>query len=193
MRPYRNDVMSIDEYFQIRENSEALLEYIDGTVYMSPSPSTKHQRISSRLQIKFGNFLEGGSCELFSAPYDIELKNENMEGSKIIIPDISIICDKGGFTDARYVGVPSLIVEILSPSNQSHDLITKLNLYMNYGVKEYWVVNPMLNAITVYALDDENMYEQYDMQINKGHVVSKLFAGFQVDLASIGLSDGSRK
>lgn len=83
MRPYRNDSISIDEYFQIRENSEALLEYIDGTVYMLPSPSTKHQRISSKLQIKFGNFLEGKSCELFPAPYDIELKKENMEGSKL--------------------------------------------------------------------------------------------------------------
>src|SRR5699024_6459174 len=122
--------------------------------------STKHQRISSKLQIKFGNLLEGKPCEVFPAPtLDIKLKNKNMEGTKIVIPDIDIICDKSGFTDARFVGVPDLLVEILSPSNKSHDLVTNLNLYMNYGVKEYWVVNPMLNAITVYALNDENMNE----------------------------------
>lgn len=125
MNQYRTDPMSVDEYFQIRENSDALLEYIDGFVYMSPSPSTKHQRISRKLENKFGNFIEGKPCELFHAPYDIELKDEKVKGTKIVIPDISIICDKSGFTDARYVGVPSLIVEILSPSNQSHDLITK--------------------------------------------------------------------
>jgi len=179
---YRNDSISINEYFQIREKSDALMEYIDGFVYMSPSPSTKHQRISSRLQIKFGNFLEGKSCEVFAAPYDIELIDEAIEGTKIVIPDISIICDKSGFTDARYVGVPDLIVEILSPSNQSHDLITKLNLYMNYGVTEYWIVNPMLNAVTVYALSDEKMYEQYDMKTDIGEITSKLFDGFHVDL-----------
>nr|WP_319418006.1 Uma2 family endonuclease [Virgibacillus necropolis] len=100
MNHYRNDSISIDEYFQIRENSDALLEYIDGTVYMSPSPSTKHQRISSKLQIKFGNFLDGKSCEVLPAPYDIELKDEMIEGTKIVIPDISIICDESGFTDA---------------------------------------------------------------------------------------------
>jgi Uma2 family endonuclease len=185
MNQYRTDPMSVDEYFQIRENSDALLEYIDGFVYMSPSPSTKHQRISRKLENKFGNFIEGKSCELFHAPYDIELKDEKVNGTKIVIPDISIICDKSGFTDARYVGVPSLIVEILSPSNQSHDLITKLNLYMNYGVKEYWIVNPMLNAVTVYALNDGNMYEQHDMQKSKGEATSRLFEGFRVDIEDV--------
>ncbi|MCT2536729.1 Uma2 family endonuclease [Aquibacillus koreensis] len=185
MNQYRTDSMTIDEYFQIREKSDTLLEYIDGFVYMSPSPSTKHQRISRKLENKFGSYIEGKSCELFHAPYDIELKNEKVKDSKIVIPDISIICDESGFTDARYVGVPSLIVEVLSPSNQSHDLITKLNIYMNYGVKEYWIVNPMLNAVVVYALNDQNMYEQHDMQKNKGEVTSRLFEGFRIDTADV--------
>ncbi|MCH1625310.1 Uma2 family endonuclease [Ferdinandcohnia quinoae] len=185
MHLYRNDSMTLDEYFQIRENSDVLLEYIDGFVYMSPSPSTKHQRITRNLEFKLVNFLEGKPCELFHAPYDIELRNEVLEGTKIVIPDISIICNKSGFTEARYVGVPDLIIEILSPSNQSHDLITKLNLYMNYGVKEYWIVNPMLDAVSVYALNDKNMYEQHDMQIDKGEVTSKLLEGFRIDLAYI--------
>jgi len=185
MHPYRNDPISVNEYFQIRETSDALLEYIDGFVYMSPFPSRKHQRVSNRLEAKFNVLLDGESCEMFHAPYDIELKNKDIEGIKIVIPDISIICDKSGFTDARYVGVPELIVEILSPSNQSHDLVTKLNLYMDYGVKEYWIVNPILNTVTVYALNDEKMYEQHDMNTDKGEITSKIFDGFRVDLAYI--------
>ncbi len=182
---YRNDSMSLEEYLQVREESEEILEYIDGFVYMSPSPSTKHQRISSKLQLKFGNHLDGKICEVFSAPYDIELKNDNIEGTKIIVPDISIICDKTGFTDARYVGVPDLIVEILSPSNQSHDLVTKLNLYMDYGVREYWIVNPMLNTVTVYTLNDEKLYEQHDIKKETGEITSKVFNDFHVDLKYI--------
>ncbi len=179
---YRKDYVSVDEYFKIRESREELLEYIDGTVYMSPSPSTRHQRISSRLHIRFGNFLEEKQCEVFHAPFDIELKRDEIEGTKIVIPDISIICDKSGFTDQRYVGVPDLIVEILSPSNQSHDVITKLNLYMNYGVKEYWIINPMLNTVTVYSLNNEKMYEQHDMKTNVGILSSKILEGFKIDL-----------
>ncbi|RXT06959.1 Uma2 family endonuclease [Ammoniphilus sp. CFH 90114] len=174
--------VSLDEYFKMRENSEDLLEYIDGFVFMAPSPSTRHQRVASRLQVKWGQFLEGKECEVFCAPYDIELKNEKMEGTKIVIPDISIICNKDGFTDARYVGIPDLIIEILSPSNQSHELVTKLNLYMNYGVPEYWIINPMLHSITVYALNHEALYEQHDMKTENGQITSKLFDEFRVEL-----------
>ncbi|WP_066288609.1 Uma2 family endonuclease [Bacillus sp. FJAT-29937] len=185
MNLYRKDPISVDEYFQIREKSEELLEYIDGYVYMSPSPATKHQRVSSKLHIKLGNFLEGKPCEVFHAPFDIELKNEKIDGTKIVIPDLTVICEKSGFTDKRYIGVPNLIIEILSPSNQTHDLITKLNLYMNYGVQEYWIVNPMLNAITVFALNDEEMYEQHDMKAEIGRVTSKLLEGFSVNLEEV--------
>lgn len=182
---YPREPISIEEFFQIREKNEALLEYIDGFVYMSPSPSTKHQRVSNRLETNFRDYLQGKSCELFHAPYDIELKSQDIQGTKIVIPDISIICDKSGFTDARYLGVPELIIEILSPSNQSHDLITKLNLYMNYGVNEYWIVNPMLNSVTVYTLNKEKMYEQYDMKTEIGFIKSKHFNGFSVDVANL--------
>jgi Uma2 family endonuclease len=177
--------VSLEKFYEMREKSEQLLEYIDGVVYMSPSPSTKHQRVLSRLQLQFGNFLLDASCEVFVAPYDIELKSEKIEGNKIVIPDISVICDKNGFTETKYIGVPHLIVEILSPSNQSHDLVTKLNLYMKYGVKEYWIVNPMINSVTVYVLNDAGMYEQFAVKSEKGKVSSKILNGFHVDLEYI--------
>lgn len=60
-----NNHISLDEYLKMREQSTEIIEYIDGLVYMSPSPSIKHQRISSKLQIKIGNYLDGKSCEVF--------------------------------------------------------------------------------------------------------------------------------
>lgn len=154
-------------------------------VHISPSPSTKHQRISRKLLIKLGNFLEGKQCVVFHAPFDIELKNDLIEGTKIVIPDLSIICEKSGFTESRYIGVPNLNVEILSTLNQSHDLITKLNLYLNYDVQEYWIVNPMLNSITVYSLNDESMYEQHDMKTGNEILTSSFLTGFSIDLKEI--------
>lgn len=185
MNLYLKDRISMEEYFEIRERSDEILEYIDGFVYMSPSPSTKHQRVLGKLFLKLGNFFEGKPCEVFPAPFDIELKNDKLEGSRIVIPDIIVICEKNGFTEARYVGVPTFIIEILSPSNQSHDLITKLNLYMDYGVKEYWIVNPLLDSVTVYCLNDEGMYELYDMKVETGQIKSKFFVGLGIDLKEI--------
>ncbi|MBM4764749.1 Uma2 family endonuclease [Bacillus sp. B15-48] len=185
MNLYQNSPMSVHEYFTIREKSEDLLEYIDGMVYMSPSPSTAHQRISRKLLIQLDRFLNGKPCEVFHAPFDIELKTDNSEEAKIVIPDLSVICDKSGLTESRYVGMPTLIVEILSPSNQAHDLITKLNLYMNVGVKEYWIVNPMLRSVTVYSLNEEGLYEQHDIKTEGGVITSEILQGFSVDLKEI--------
>lgn len=181
----KNTFVSFEEYLKIKEKTTNIVEYIDGVVYMAPSPSTKHQRVSSRLQLKMGMYLLGKSCEVFSAPYDIELKRDCIEGTKIVIPDLSVICDKRGFTDSKYVGVPSLIVEILSTSNQSHDLVTKLNLYMKYGVKEYWIVNPMLESINVYTLNNEGLYEQFDSKSERGVIKSKILEKFMVDLEEL--------
>ncbi|WP_062106747.1 Uma2 family endonuclease [Bacillus niameyensis] len=181
----QNGNVSVEEFFQIRETNEAIMEYIDGIVYMSPSPSTKHQRISRRLERFLEDFLDNKPCEMFHAPYDIQLESDKLKGKKIVVPDISIICDKSGFTDERYIGVPELIVEILSPSNQSHDLVTKLNLYMDCGVPEYWIVNPMLKAITVYTINDNGMYEQHDMKTETGSIHSKILDGFRVEMEEL--------
>jgi Uma2 family endonuclease len=129
--------------------------------------------------------LKGKKCKVFAAPTDIELVSDKLPDRKVVIPDLSIICDGKGFIETKYVGVPTLIVEILSPSNQAHDLVTKFNLYMAYGVKEYWIVNPMKDAITVYALNEEGLYEQADIKAGTGVVQSVCFPGLELKLEEV--------
>lgn len=174
--------ISIEEFYKMRDETEALMEYLDGFVMMSPSPSTNHQRISGRLHVRLANYFDEKNCEVFAAPYDVELFREGLEDKKIFIPDLSVMCDKTGFQENRYVGVPTLIVEILSPSNQSHDLVTKMDAYMKYGVKEYWVINPMINATQIYALNGEGYYEQIDVLKEKGIMKSTVFEGLEIDI-----------
>lgn len=174
----KENFVSLEEFYKMRENTERILEYIDGIVFMSPSPSTQHQRVSGRLHAKLFNFLEGKDCEVFHAPFDIELKNDKMEGTKIVVPDLSVICDKSGLTENKFVGVPTLIIEILSPSNQSHDLVFKLNLYMQYGVNE-------LNIVQIYALNDEGQYQQLDALKEKGIARSEVLKGFHINLEDL--------
>jgi len=74
--------VTLKEYYNLREETDQVLEYIDGAVYMSPSPSTRHQRISGRLHAKLFNFLEGKDCEVFHAPFDIELQKDDSNEKK---------------------------------------------------------------------------------------------------------------
>lgn len=118
--PY-NRSLTLEEFYLLRENSDQMFEYIDGFIFMSPSPSTKHQRISGRLHAQLFQLLDSSDCEVFHATFDVELKNEKMDGTKIVIPDLSVICDKKGLTEEKYIGIPTFILEIVSPSNQAHD------------------------------------------------------------------------
>lgn len=152
---------------------------------MSPSPSTQHQRISGRLYVQLFQMLDRSECEVFHAPFDVVLKSENMDGTTVVVPDLMVICDKSGLTEQNYVGVPTIIIEIVSPSNQSHDLVFKLNLYMQYGVKEYWIVNPILDTVQVYTLDEKQQYELHDIAKETGHIQSTILTNFSVDVEKI--------
>ncbi|TCK02240.1 UNVERIFIED_ORG: Uma2 family endonuclease [Anoxybacillus amylolyticus] len=177
--------VSLEEFYRMRETTDRVLEYIDGAVLMSPSPSTQHQRISGRLHVQLFHFLEGKPYEVFHAPFDIELKNERIEGKKIVVPDLTVICDPSGLTDTKFVGVPTLIIEILSPSNQAYDLVFKLNLYMQYGVYEYWIVNPMHRVVQIYSLNDNGQYEQAGVWKETGTACSRALDGFSVDVEQL--------
>jgi Uma2 family endonuclease len=52
MRPPEEKKVSIETFYQMREETSNLLEYVDGIILMSPSSSTKHQQVSARLQAK---------------------------------------------------------------------------------------------------------------------------------------------
>ncbi|WP_144460879.1 Uma2 family endonuclease [Siminovitchia fortis] len=178
-------LISFMEYEEMRKDSDERLEYVDGVVYMSPPPRTRHQRISVKLSAKLFSLLDGTGCEVLTAPYDIELAGgEKDEQPTVIIPDLSVICDQSGFTDQRYIGTPDLIIEIVSPSNQSYDLIFKTNLYQKNKVKEYWIVNPILDNIMVYTLDENDQYCLVENE-KEGIVKSRIIEGFEVDVQAI--------
>lgn len=130
-------------------------ELIDGQIYSMAPPSRKHQDIAGEL---FGTIREyiksnNGSCRPYIAPFAVFLAEND---KNYVEPDISVICDSNKLTDRGCIGAPDWIIEIVSPGNSSHDYITKLNLYADAGVREYWIADPDKHSIFVYCLEQEN-------------------------------------
>lgn len=142
-----------DDYYNLPEDVRA--ELIDGQIYYMAAPSREHQRILGFLFNAITNYIhfKKGSCEVYPAPFAVKLYKE--DNKTIVEPDISVICDPDKLTDRGCTGAPDWIIEIISPSTASHDHIRKLNLYADAGVKEYWIVNPMLHSIYVYFLEKD--------------------------------------
>lgn len=85
------------------------------------------------------------------------IKDEN--DHNYVEPDISIICDPNKLNDKGCTGAPDWIIEIVSPGSRQMDYSTKLFKYRTAGVREYWIVDPEKNRITVYDFPQDGMDE----------------------------------
>ncbi|MFG6349449.1 MAG: Uma2 family endonuclease, partial [Lachnospiraceae bacterium] len=112
------------------------------------NPSQVHQIISMELSTIINTYIKNnkGSCKAFHAPFDVKLSDNSLT---IVQPDIMVVCDKNKLDTKRCNGAPDFIIEIVSPGNPSDDYIRKLYYYKNYGVREYWIVDPERKTVTV--------------------------------------------
>ena len=121
-------------------NDDQRYELIDGEIYLMALPTTTHQRIFGRLFRKFGDHLDGKKCEVFP-PLDVRLNWEKGDDT-VVQPDLLVVCDPDKIDDKGCKGAPDLVIEILSPSTASYDMMTKFTKYCDAGVKEIWFVSP---------------------------------------------------
>lgn len=136
---------------------EGRWELINGVAYdMTPAPSVEHQRVSMRFSLVIGTALEdakkkagSGDCECFAAPIDLYLPDQQ----SVFQPDLLIVCDPSKVAPHGIVGVPDLVVEILSPSTASRDTVKKRWAYEAAGVPEYLIVDPVEKFGTLLRLE----------------------------------------
>ena len=165
-------------------------ELIDGFVKMFAAPVRKHQKNSGELYGVIWTYLRHKNCEIYSAPFDVRLpKNGDKEDNKIytvVQPDISIICDMEKLDRRGCIGAPDMIIEIVSEKNAKHDTDTKFKLYQEHGVKEYWIVRPNEESITVFVLDKNGKYQFIRTYPNDSKIPVNIFNGnLIVDLKEI--------
>ncbi len=134
-------------------------EAIGGELYVTPSPSVLHQRISKRLHRALLRLLEDpGYGEVFYAPLGVEFPATG-EG---VQPDLLFVSEerRGIVADRWLVGAPDLVVEILSPTTSHRDRGIKRRLYERQGVREYWIVDPESEAVEVWRFGEERRHER---------------------------------
>ena len=130
-------------------------EIIEGDLYEMPSPKSVHALAVINLITLLLPIIAKLGGQLLTAPIDVFFL-----GANPVQPDILVILPGGS---ARIVengveGAPDLLIEVLSPSNRAHDLLTKRALYGRAGVREYWIVDPEARTIDILALDRDALH-----------------------------------
>lgn len=152
----KEETYTIDDIYALPDGERA--ELIDGKIYYMSPPSTRHQRIVSKLNQMIANYIDshGGNCEVFPAPFAVFLNKDDVN---YVEPDISVVCDPSKLDDKGCHGAPDWIVEIVSPSSRQMDYYKKLFKYRAAGVREYWIVDLEKKLVTVYRFEKEEMGE----------------------------------
>jgi hypothetical protein len=89
--PRHPGVWTLEEVLALPEDQGSRVELIDGTVIVSPAPTSSHQRILQRIQVALLN----------ATPADLESLpgvNVVLGGARLLIPDLAVITDPGADT-----------------------------------------------------------------------------------------------
>jgi Uma2 family endonuclease len=123
---------------------------------MSPSPDWPHQVGSGNLGFYLKLHVDiKGLGQTLAAPYDIKLALKT-----VVQPDVMVFLYRDGETRrtvdlaALFARIPNLVIEILSPGTSKHDRVLKYQAYARAGIKEYWIMDPKKQNITMHVLNE---------------------------------------
>lgn len=131
---------------------------------MSPIPSPQHQFVANNLGAEFRLSLKGKDCACnVYQPIDVKIADNT-----IVNPDVLIVCQP---ITKQYLDFPPvLVVEVLSPSTKLKDKHSKFELYQDFGIRYYLMVDPEDQSILYYQLNEEGKY-----------VLAKNLGSFELD------------
>lgn len=135
-------------------------EIIDGKLEaLSPGPSFDHQSISGELE-----YLLQQGCKsdyvILHAPLDVIFSQ-----TVVLQPDVIMIHRSRLYivTKRGIEGPPDLVIEIVSPGSRKRDKVVKAKKYAEYGVAEYWIVDPEAKTLEQFRLAGGNYYESCNL------------------------------
>jgi Uma2 family endonuclease len=159
-------------------------EILDGELFVSPSPFTKHQRIVRRLVLAIGNYLEAHPIgEVFVAPLDVVFSADN-----VCEPDVLFISNERSsiVTRKNVQGAPDFVIEVLSEFNRKNDEVRKLEIYDRFGVDEYLIVDPEADTVRIYRRQGKRLAFVSELSAAANDVATTpLLPGLTIDLSEV--------
>jgi Uma2 family endonuclease len=156
-------------------------ELYDGELWVVPAPLLIHQIVAGRLHVALLGHVRQHGGVAYCAPLDIVFSEYN-----VVQPDVVYFGPESlrHLHPLKVVRVaPDIAFEVLSPSTAPNDRGRKRRLMARYGVREYWVLDPLAKAIEVSRLT-ETGYEDA-ITVSEGRCTSSVIAGFEVALAEL--------
>ncbi len=173
------DYMSYEDFLNFSQSGiYNKMEYYNGDIVCMSPTHPVHNKIQNELYFHLRSAIDRNNCEVYTS--DVAVKFELVDEKYQFEPDVMVVCDDN-FDKSVYVGIPKLVIEVLSKATQHRDLGIKLDVYEKFGVQEYWIVdinnkeikiyshnvNGKFKSIITYTVDDEVIFNNYQIILNQ--------------------------
>ncbi|HEY5596635.1 MAG TPA: Uma2 family endonuclease [Candidatus Bipolaricaulota bacterium] len=143
-------ILTYEDYVHLPDDGKRY-EILEGEVFVTPAPKTKHQIISLNLAVVLQQHVRKHKLgRVLTAPTDVILSRTN-----VLQPDLLFLSNERlrYLSEKNVQGAPDLVVEILSEFTEDQDRTAKRQLYARYGVRVYWLIDPDAETLEAYELD----------------------------------------
>ncbi len=159
-------------------------EILDGELFVTASPYTRHQEILGRLFLEVANYLRGNPLgRALFAPADVVLSRHD-----VVEPDLLFVAAERDeiVTERNIQGPPDLAVEVLSESTRKTDEVLKRRRYEQFGVREYWIVDPVVETVKIYRLAGASYERAAELSAEAGDTLTTpLLPGLSISLPDL--------
>ncbi|PSB52024.1 Uma2 family endonuclease [Chamaesiphon polymorphus] len=154
--------MSLEEYLNYDDGTDTLYELVNGKLIPMPPESFQNQQLSISLLIYFSQI--GIPARLLVNQIAIAVTGGRATAR---IPDLTVLSEDLALelretnrsTILADMPPPSLVVEVVSPNQDKRDYRYKRSEYAARQIPEYWIVDPILDKVTILELV-EGLYEE---------------------------------
>jgi len=173
--------MTLEEFLKLPE-TKPYSEFVDGEVIQKPMPTLEHGIVQSLLSLVIGTFLRAHPIGIGGSEVRCIIGPQGREASRL--PDYMVVLWerlRGRRGPGPFHGAPDLAVEVMSPDDRWVDVMAKVELYLMYGARLVWVINPEARTVMVFDSPTRSRILHEQDEINGGEVLP----GFSVAVREI--------
>lgn len=143
----------------------------------------EHSMVIHNFIIKIGSQIKDSLCRVFGDSVQYQWREND---DKVVIPDVSIICNMRDRKNVSFTGIPRFVMEVLSDSTEEYDRNEKMHIYCKVGVSEYWIVDWRRKQVEIYLFDwkaDDTAYPYLYKTVteqNKADLRLVIFPNFKI-------------
>ena len=154
-------------------------ELIKGELLTMSLPKAQHGHVTTNLIMILGQYVKANGLGQASthAGYKLESDPDTVLGSDVaFISHDRLALSPEGYHD----GPPDLAVEVLSPGDRRGKVEHKLSLWLEFGTRSVWLVNPRKRTVEVCLSNgDRRLLNETD------ELVDDTVPGFRVQVSEI--------